>query len=34
VLPAWQAAIAPAEGLPLRLGWSADAAVPVEDDAP
>ncbi|CAH0183671.1 ABC transporter ATP-binding protein [Roseomonas sp. CECT 9278] len=34
VLPAWQAAFAPAEGLPIRLGWSADAAVPVEDDAP
>ncbi len=33
VLPAWQAAIAPAEGLPIRLGWSADAAVPIEDDA-
>jgi putative spermidine/putrescine transport system ATP-binding protein len=33
-LPAWQSAIAPAEGLPVRLGWSADAAVPVEDDAP
>ncbi len=33
-LPAWQAAIAPTEGLPVRLGWSADAAVPVEDDAP
>jgi putative spermidine/putrescine transport system ATP-binding protein len=33
-LPAWQAAIAPAEGLAVRLGWSADAAVPVEDDAP
>ena len=33
VLPAWQAAIAPAAGLPVRLGWSADAAVPIEDDA-
>lgn len=33
-LPAWQAAFAPSEGLPVRLGWSADAAVPVEDDAP
>jgi putative spermidine/putrescine transport system ATP-binding protein len=33
-LPAWQASLAPAEGLPVRLGWSADAAVPVEDDAP
>ncbi len=34
VLPAWQASFAPAEGLPVRLGWSADAAVLVEDDAP
>lgn len=33
VLPAWQAAIAPAEGLAIRMGWSADAAVPIEDDA-
>ncbi|WP_232478444.1 ABC transporter ATP-binding protein [Roseomonas rosulenta] len=33
-LPAWQAAFAPAEGLPVRLGWSAEAAVPVEEDAP
>ena len=32
-LPAWQAAIAPSEGLAVRLGWSADAAVPIEDDA-
>ena len=32
-LPAWQSAIAPAEGLPVRLGWSADAAVPVAEDA-
>ncbi|WP_137124385.1 ABC transporter ATP-binding protein [Roseomonas sp. HF4] len=32
-LPSWQAAIAPAEGLPVRLGWSAEAAVPVEEDA-
>ncbi|MDB5373647.1 MAG: polyamine transporter ATP-binding protein [Belnapia sp.] len=31
-LPAWRAPIAPAEGLAVRLGWSADAAVPVEDD--
>jgi putative spermidine/putrescine transport system ATP-binding protein len=34
VLPAWKAPIAPAEGLRLRLGWAADAAVPVEEDAP
>ncbi len=32
-LPTWRAPIAPAEGLPLRLGWSADASVPVEEDA-
>ncbi len=32
-LPAWQASIAPSEGLPVRLGWAAEAAVPVEDDA-
>jgi putative spermidine/putrescine transport system ATP-binding protein len=32
-LPAWNAPIAPAEGLPLRLGWSAAASVPVQDDA-
>ncbi|MXP62035.1 ABC transporter ATP-binding protein [Roseomonas sp. M0104] len=31
-LPSWGAALAPAEGLPVRLGWSAVAAVPVEDD--
>ncbi|WP_421988777.1 ABC transporter ATP-binding protein [Roseococcus sp.] len=34
VLPAWRSAIAPAEGLPVRLGWPPDAAVPVEEDAP
>jgi putative spermidine/putrescine transport system ATP-binding protein len=33
ILPAWKSAIAPAEGLPVRLGWAADAAVPVEEDA-
>nr|WP_246514003.1 ABC transporter ATP-binding protein [Neoroseomonas soli] len=33
VLPAWKAPIAPAEGLPVRLGWAADAAVPVLEDA-
>jgi putative spermidine/putrescine transport system ATP-binding protein len=32
-LPSWRAPIAPAEGLPVRLGWSADAAVPVVEDA-
>ena len=32
-LPAWQAPIVPAEGLAVRLGWPADAAVPVLDDA-
>ncbi len=32
-LPAWRAPIAPQEGLPVRLGWAADAAVPVVDDA-
>ncbi len=32
-LPAWGARIAPAEGLPVRLGWSAAASVPVEEDA-
>jgi putative spermidine/putrescine transport system ATP-binding protein len=31
-LPAWNAPFAPAEGLPVRLGWSSHAAVPVEDD--
>lgn len=31
-LPSWRAPIAPAEGLPVRLGWSADAAVPVVED--
>ncbi|MBO1073419.1 ABC transporter ATP-binding protein [Roseomonas marmotae] len=31
-LPAWNAPFAPAEGLPVRLGWSARAAVPVEED--
>nr|WP_246522725.1 ABC transporter ATP-binding protein [Neoroseomonas eburnea] len=32
-LPAWKSPIAPTEGLPVRLGWSADAAAPVEEDA-
>jgi len=32
-VPAWGAPIEPAEGLPLRLGWSASASVPVEEDA-
>ena len=31
-LPSWGATTAPAEGLPVRLGWSAAAAVPVEED--
>ena len=34
ILPAWNAPFAPAEGLPVRLGWAAGAAVPVEEDAP
>jgi putative spermidine/putrescine transport system ATP-binding protein len=33
IQPAWKSAIAPAEGLPVRLGWPADAAVPVLEDA-
>lgn len=33
VLPAWKSPVAPAEDLPVRLGWSADAAVPIEEDA-
>ncbi|MDB5411965.1 MAG: transporter ATP-binding protein [Rubritepida sp.] len=33
VLPAWKSSIDPAEGLRVRLGWAADAAVPVEEDA-
>ena len=32
-LPAWRAPIAPREGLAVRLGWAADAAVPVLEDA-
>jgi putative spermidine/putrescine transport system ATP-binding protein len=32
-LPAWRAPIQPAEGLEVRLGWAADAAVPVIEDA-
>ncbi|MFT8246553.1 ABC transporter ATP-binding protein [Roseomonas sp. BN140053] len=31
-LPTWGAPIAPAEGLPVRLGWSRDAAVAVRED--
>jgi putative spermidine/putrescine transport system ATP-binding protein len=31
-LPSWNAPIAPAEGLAVRLGWSATASVPVQDD--
>jgi putative spermidine/putrescine transport system ATP-binding protein len=33
-LPAWNAPFAPAEGLPVRLGWSARAAAAVEEDTP
>jgi putative spermidine/putrescine transport system ATP-binding protein len=33
VLPSWRAPIAPAEGLAVRLGWAADASVPVMEDA-
>jgi len=33
VLSAWRAPIAPRDGLAIRLGWSADAAVPVAEDA-
>ncbi|MFC3125654.1 ABC transporter ATP-binding protein [Pseudoroseomonas globiformis] len=32
VMPAWNASVAPSEGLVVRLGWSAEAAVVVEDD--
>ena len=32
-LPTWRSAFAPAEGLPVRLGWPAEAAVPVAEDA-
>jgi putative spermidine/putrescine transport system ATP-binding protein len=31
-LPTWRSAFAPAEGLPVRLGWPAEAAVPVAED--
>ncbi len=31
-LPAWNAPIAPADGLRLRLGWRSTASVPVEED--
>lgn len=31
-LPTWQAPIAPGEGLPVRLGWSSTASVPVVED--
>jgi len=33
-LPSWGAPFAPAEGLPVRLGWSATASVPVAEDVP
>jgi putative spermidine/putrescine transport system ATP-binding protein len=32
-LPSWGAPFAPAEGMPVRLGWSATASVPVAEDA-
>ncbi|MBB5693364.1 ABC transporter ATP-binding protein [Muricoccus pecuniae] len=32
-LPAWRSPVAPADGLPVRLGWSRDAAVAVAEDA-
>ncbi len=32
-LPAWRAPIAPAEGMAVRLGWPADASVPVAEDS-
>ncbi len=32
-LPAWRAPIAPTEGMPVRLGWPADASVPVAEDS-
>ncbi|APT57385.1 ABC transporter ATP-binding protein [Roseomonas gilardii] len=31
-LPSWRAPLQPTEGLPLRLGWSQAAAVPVRED--
>jgi hypothetical protein len=31
-LPGWRAAQVPAAGAPVRLGWAADAAVPVLED--
>jgi putative spermidine/putrescine transport system ATP-binding protein len=31
-IPAWRCPIEPAEGRPVRLGWSSDAAVAVRDD--
>ncbi|MFH5923627.1 ABC transporter ATP-binding protein [Roseomonas xinghualingensis] len=32
-LPAWRIPVSPAVGLPVRLGWSRDAAVAVAEDA-
>ena len=32
-LPAWRAPIAPAEGMAVRLGWPADASVPIAEDS-
>jgi hypothetical protein len=31
-LPGWRAAQAPIAGIAVRLGWAADAAVPVLED--
>ncbi len=31
-VPSWRAKLAPEEDLAVRLGWSADAAAPIEDD--
>ena len=31
-VPAWRCPVEPAEGRPVRLGWSAGASVPVRDD--
>ncbi|UFN48310.1 ABC transporter ATP-binding protein [Roseomonas sp. OT10] len=32
-VPSWRAPFAPSEGLPLRLGWSREAAIAVRDDS-
>jgi putative spermidine/putrescine transport system ATP-binding protein len=31
-VPAWRCPVEPTEGRTVRLGWSADASVPVQDD--